>query len=562
MQRMKVTVTTMSPIVLTTESNTTVMTETHDTINGSILRGVIAKQYMDMRNLGKDAHLDEGFRRLFFGSLRFSDANLACPGGRRSFVLPLSMQKEKPKAAISGSKEPVCIQDMMRVADLNQGKKGMKSFGGFAVMTDDGLIRTVSVLKDVSLHMSRMSDEERKKGRSADGGIYNYESVSPGQKFIGYVIGDEAELSELRAQIGDTFECRIGRSKFTQYGRCCVALGVPKDVPRLSANDLEKDATILLRLDSPLLYSGMVEPQNDTVLTAEQVLEMIAKVMNARTDSNAFHCGRVFSANAEVENYVGVWGMKRPREHGLAAGTVFSLAKDGAWTEEDFEALTDILYRGVGRRTEEGFGQIRHWPEPKGLWTKASGDGEQKTVPAAVGKVSKEAAEIAKKSFERRIVEQLRIEAAINAKSAVHDTRTNGLSGLTHFFSRLSGILDNAKIETRQTAGLRTRYSHKLRDEIPPNGPLAGNLRMLRVNGRSLHDLLVEGFEVLHADCPVWKLLETNEQKTKAFMESIELKESDVNLTDGQFFYEYWHWFFRYARKKAVTKQKEAEGDA
>lgn len=558
MKRMKITVTTVSPIVLTTESNTTIMTETHDAITGSILRGVIAKQYIDARDLGKDAHRDEKFRRLFFSSLRFTDANRACPGGRRSFVLPLSMQKEKPKAG-----QPEKIEDLMRAANP---AKGMKSFRGYAVLTNEGLIRKVTVSKDISMHMSRMNDSERKKGRSADGGIYNYESIDAGQTFIGYVIGEEAELSELRAQIPDSFECRAGRSKFTQYGRCLVKCEEPKDIPGLSANDLEQDGTMILRLDSPFLYDGMDVPQINeagqcAMTMAKQALGLVVDAMNARTDSNAFRIGKVFAADAEIDNYVGVWGMKRPRELALAAGTVFSLAKDGDWTEQDFDALSDIMYRGTGLRTEEGFGQIRHWPKPTGLWTEPKRSGKEETAAAAIGKVSDNVAAIAKKAFERRIIEQLRIDAAVNAKSAVHDTKTDGLSGLTHFFSRLDGILGNAVSEAGKTTGLRKRYGQKLQDEIPEKGPLAGNLQRLRVNNRTLHDVLVSGRDVPYQDCPPWTLLGADEQKTKAFMDAVGLREKDLDFSDGQFFCEYWHWFFRYARKKAVTKQKEAESD-
>lgn len=560
MKRMKITVTTFSPIVLTTESNTTVMTETHDAITGSILRGVVAKQYIAARKLGKDAHRDDRFRSLFFGSLRFADANLACPGGRRSFVIPLSMQKEKPK---TGRLEQ--IEDMIRT---DHPTKGMKSFCGYAVLTDEGLIRQVEASTDIALHMSRMSDTERRKGRSADGGIYNYESISAGQKFIGYIVGDETALSELRADLPDSFECRIGRSKYTQYGRCLASFEEPKDIPGLTAADLEKkDGSVILRLDGPFLFEEVAELQLDASgqcvpITATRALEAVADAMNARTGSSTFHIGKVFSANVEIENYIDVWGMKRPREHGLAAGTVFSLTKEGDWTEQDFDALTDLMYRGVGRRTEEGFGQIRHWPEPKGLWArpKTSGTGGPAVLPFK--KASAAVAEIAIKAFGRRIAEQLRIDAAVNAKKAVHDTKSNGLSGLTHFFNRLDGLLDDAANETGKTTGLRERYSQMLRDEIPQKGPLNANLHALRVDGRSLHDILVEGYEILYKDCPVWKLLSVNEQKAQSFMEAVDLPKGGIDLADGPYFYEYWHWFFRYARKKAVTKQKEAEIDA
>ncbi len=571
MKQLKVTVETKSPIVLTTESNATVMTGTHDAITGSILRGVLAAQYIDACGLGKKAHQNEEFRRLFFGALRFTDANIACDDGERSFVIPFSMQKEKAK---EGQTE--AVEDLMRV---NSPQKGMKSFGGYAVLTDDHLIKTVSAAKDVSLHMSRTSEEERKKGRSEDGGIYNYESIDEGQTFIGWIIGEEADISALRAHIPNEFKCRVGRSKFTQYGHCSVNFGELEDVPALIAANIEKES-VILRLDSPLLFDEADEPQlneagQHVIVTAPNALGLIVRALNARTGSSAFHLGKVFAAGAEIENYVGVWGMKRPREQALAAGTVFSLVKDGDWTEQDLDALTGVMYRGVGRRTEEGFGQLRHWPIVAGKWAKPKTNGSKEPDSLRFEKASEETAKIARKAFERRLAEQIRLYAAEDAKNAKYDralynSKEEGLSGLTHFFSRLDHLLDagqNARgadgRKQEKTVGLRKSYQKTLKDVVRPKGPMESNLRKVSIaaSGRSLYDMLLENSELPVSGRRWMQDVGTKEARTKAFMDVVGLEESMFDLTDGQYFYEYWHTFFRSARKRAVTKQEEAERD-
>lgn len=576
MKQLKVTVKTESPIVLTTESNATVMTGTHDVVSGSILRGVLAAQYIDACGLGKKAHQNEEFRRLFFGALRFTDANIACPDDdKRSFAIPLSMQKEKAKAGQTEAGQTEAVEDLMRV---DSPKKGMKSFGGYAVLTDDNLIKTVSAAKDVSLHMSRASEEERKKGRSEDGGIYNYESIDARQTFIGWVIGEDADISALRAHVASEFKCRVGRSKFTQYGRCSVKFGELEDVPALIAADLE-NGSVILRLDSPLLFDGADEPQPNEagqgkIVTAPKALGLIVRALNARTGSNAFSLGKVFAAGAEIENYVGVWGMKRPREQALAAGTVFSVGKDGDWTEQDFDALTDVMYRGVGRRTEEGFGQLRHWPIVTGKWTKPKTSGNKEPAPLLFKKASEETAKIARKAFERRLAEQIRLYAAEDAKNAKYDralynSKEEGLSGLTHFFSRLDHLLDaeqNARgadgRKQGKTEGLRESYRKTLKAVVRP--PMENNLRKVCIaaSGRSLYDMLLENSELPVSGRRWMEDVGTKEARTKAFMDVVGLEENMFDLTDGQYFYEYWHSFFRSARKRAVTKQEEAESDA
>lgn len=571
MKQLKVTVKTESPIVLTTESNATVMTGTHDAITGSILRGVLAAQYIDACGLGKKAHQNEVFRRLFFGALRFTDANIACDDGERSFVIPFSMQKEKAK-----EDQTEAVEDLMRV---DSPKKGMKSFGGYAVLTDGNLIKTVSAAKDVSLHMSRTSEEERKKGRSEDGGIYNYESIDAGQTFIGWVIGEEADISALRAHIPDEFECRVGRSKFTQYGHCSVKFEELKDVPVLIAANLEK-GSVILRLDSPLLFDGADEPQPNeagqhVIVTAPKALGLIVRALNARTGSNAFHLGKVFASGAEIENYVGVWGMKRPREQALAAGTVFALGKDGDWTEQDFEALTDVMYRGVGRRTEEGFGQLRYWPIANGKWAKPDTNENKEPDPLPFAKASEETAKIARKAFERRLAEQIRLYAAEDAKNAKYDrtlynSKTEGLSGLTHFFSRLDHLLDagqNARSadgrKQEKAKGLRKSYQQTLNNVVRPKSPMENNLRKvyIAVSGQSLYDMLLKDSELPVSGRRWMEDVGTKEARTQAFMDAVGLTKDMFDLTDGKYFYEYWHSFFRSARKRAVTKQEEAERD-
>ena len=56
-----------------------------------------------------------------------------------------------------------------------------------------------------------------------DGNIYNYESIDAGQIFGGEILGDEKILRKLIAY--------VGRSRFTQYGKCLVTFGDVEKVP-------------------------------------------------------------------------------------------------------------------------------------------------------------------------------------------------------------------------------------------------------------------------------------------------------------------------------------------
>ena len=181
MKQIKVCIKTMEPVVLTNKNNTTIMTATNDYFSGTIVRGVIANEYININKLGKNAHENNDFIELFFDKLRFTDANLEdVITGKRSFKLPISLQKNKEGTDLIDLINP-------EAEFPGAGYKGLKNFG---VLTDDNQIRIVDIKKNISFHMSRSNvgggdQSERLAGRSIDGSIYNYESKNPNKKFAG-----------------------------------------------------------------------------------------------------------------------------------------------------------------------------------------------------------------------------------------------------------------------------------------------------------------------------------------------------------------------------------------
>ena len=70
MKKAVIYVETLSPVVLSTENNSTVVTETKEFFSGTVLRGVLAARYIQQQKLKKKAHRDKTFRKLFFGGIR------------------------------------------------------------------------------------------------------------------------------------------------------------------------------------------------------------------------------------------------------------------------------------------------------------------------------------------------------------------------------------------------------------------------------------------------------------------------------------------------------------
>lgn len=530
MQTMKVQIRTKAPVILSALGHNSVMTATQDFFSGSVLRGIFAARFIETQELGRAAHEDADFMRLFFGGLRFVDGYPVEPtSSARALRLPLSLQR---------SKDGSVMRDLLQKdAVLEVGFKNMK---GFAAVCGRELY-PVAVRKGISLHMSRSdlgdgTGKERLAGKSKAGGIYNYEAIAEGQLFEGLICGSTEELCRLRSRLGaDRFTCCVGRSKYTQYGLCEITLLPAEELPALTA---PADERICFRMETPFL------PHRAILGNAASMIAEIITALNARVGggiSIAQGARSIFAKAEEIDNFVGVWGMRRPRETALAAGTVFAVEKQGGWRDSDMGALHALLYDGIGRRREEGFGQLRLW-DGAGLQR-----GTAKTNAPAARELSIESRRIAEQILLAHIIEQIRVCAATDVEEAC---RTFPRSA-RHAFSRLESTLGV------HAQGARDRMRQLWADAGNEQIPMRKMLRQVRVAGRALHEYLSDP---VHDEMPY----AASERKSLMADENLAAAAEEIGMRGGiaellqreEIFYEYWHAFFRYARKAVVQTEK------
>lgn len=545
MKQLTMKIRTLAPVVLSSMSNATVMTASHTYFSGSIVRGMLASRYIKEQNLGEHAEEDEDFLSLFFDKLRFTAAYPLTKEGKRTFALPFSLQR---------SKDGKDLLDLLQ----DEGKAGFKSLKGFGVMTEEGIL-PVDVRKTINLHMSRSDQKnkdgkERLAGRSLAGGIYNYEAIDADQDFMGIIYGEEAELRKLRDRVNaESWQSQAGRSRFTQYGTCEISLGPVEDVPVPAVET--KDGAVCLRADAPIL------PYEPLAAKAAEALNPLLEEMEEKggyidpdkDEPEPLHFEidtkpqSFFGKTEMVENFVGVWGMKRPREQALSAGTVFWLRKkDGDFTERDKKALQSVLYEGVGKRTEEGFGQLRIWNgSPKKLVTK------QPKAEARMNHLQDTVRKHAEAILMKHFVAQVQVWAAEDVQAAKGFFPENG----AHFFSRLDALLGGQVKKSQEHLANGIAYEMG-------NGstPFAKGLQKVSACDRKLRYYLTEA-----------KLSEMpyNQRDWQKLAEEMHLKEAmqAIGITDGlgrfqsyeTLFYTYWHWFFRYGRKAAAGAGKGDE---
>ena len=547
MKKIRVKIETLSPIVLATRTNTTVMTSSHDFFSGTLVRGMLAERYIEAKNLGDQAQEDENFLGLFFDKLRFVAAYpVRASDGKRASLVPASVQRLKDGEA---------VRDLLSDAP----EAGYKTLRGFAVIEDGG-IEKVDVAKNISLHMSRSNVKERQgkergssslerlAGRSRDGAIYNYEAVEKGVRFEGEVFGEDAALESFMDALGTaSWTAQAGRARHAQYGACRVQLEPVEFMPESVEPDA--DNRISLRLETPLLAA------DDLLSSAAAALQQIVDRLNEGTAGGfSLHAydpkrsaaqgdveNTVFADFVEVDNFVGIWGMKRPRAVALAAGSVFAVEKESAWTESDKERLQRLLYDGVGARTEEGFGQLRLWHlQPLSL-AKRMQQKERRAVRSP--EVRKGAKKLLLCAAQRKMV----VYAAEDVQKLA------GGNGVSHFFARLDSLWmrGQANMQGALREGIRSQKGNA-------TTPFAKNLDAIKLNGRSLEELLMKANL---ADMPYnkerrWKK-ELGED-LEAFLEDVGEPDFLTSVTAKEaLFYAYWHNFFRFARKAAAGKGGE-----
>lgn len=519
MYQLKFSLETLSPVIVSAMSNSTIMTKTHDEISGSIIRGVLASKYVDEKKLGNNAHKDSDFRKLFYGDLKFLPANPEI-FGKRAFVLPLSLQRGK-----KGTDDANKVQDIL--SEKNP-LKGYKSFRGLGSVTGEKISKA-EVNKNIFMHMSRNSDSERLSGKSEDGNIYNYESLDAGQTFRGVIVGCKDELEKLSVALNlekNSLSAYIGRSRFTQYGRCRLTFEKIEEI------ELPKfGKKIYLRLETPLV------PSEDFFIGAEKILSAeVVENLNESCGKKTFELGQIFASNVEIENFVVPWGMKRPRISALAAGTVFELKTSQSLSDADLKILGEKIFSGFGTRTEEGFGQARLWESRN--FTYAELDEDEIAEPKSF---SRQTVKIAEKILMARCLEQIRIYAYEDAEQLKPQLKRGNF---THFFARLDGILSGIP----KKEDVRKKFAEQLELEIRDGSLFKEHLKDFSMsNGQKFFDVLT-----CKTDFP--RKFDDLE-KYSDLIKKLEIKNSDS--AKNKFFAEYLQNYFRYARKFAAGGGEE-----
>lgn len=494
----------IDPLLFAERGADNILVTTKRYIPGSAIRGALAHLYINAHKL-QNAYEDTNFFDLFLsGKVRFLPAY---PIGCReleqgdAFVMPLSLMRSKDKTQ---------TVDLTAAAE---NKAGFKKLQGFVVKKDSKLYQIDTDAK-IELHMSRSCEGERINGSSREGNVFNYEYLEAGQLFKGAYLADD-DVAELLLEL-NVEVLHLGRAKSAQYGKCLYAA-----MPVKEAQQVALDDKLYLLAQTPYIAFGSWQ-------RVEQAASELLGELEARLDCELAKDGlQIFAAAESIDGYVGVWQAKKQAERALSAGTLIELRLNGA---VDSAKLQEALLQGLGKGTEDGFGQFIIW--------------QPLTKPELVDKppkkqfenivLSDEVKETAKRIIRERLLQEVRQQAAQDAQSG--KLKIN-LENSNHILKRIEGLMYSDKSKSDiQNIIKGDEFKKKAKD----------NLRNIKYDGDELFKLLTEDKTSYHGINWLGKL-------NLAYSSKSELQRligsNAFELDANEVYREYWLWFMRHAVK-------------
>ena len=338
-----VTLTTLSPVIISRQDGDMSTLQTDDMITGAQLRGALARAFMQQHRLTKEnAHENEAFYKLFlsgevqYGNLYYNNA------------IPVPAFVHKPK--YDEKAKPVNV--------FEAGKGITKPVGGMGTLQVQHGSLTVqkwaAPQKQSNFHNSR---QNRTAGRNTGGELFYYEALQEDQNFYGSVTGTPEAMQVFAQAFGPQLQIRLGRSKSAQYGEALLSV---KPLSTQSNTVRYGDGSYLLVAESPLV---LVNACNFPAVNEATLKEALHHALGLDVTLE-----QVAGSTTQVESYNAVWQAKSRKYPAYTAGTTFKII------EAPNELPAEIR---IGKFTELGYGRCRIMSYEKNIAVEESRQNQQ-----------------------------------------------------------------------------------------------------------------------------------------------------------------------------------------
>lgn len=518
MQRLKYTITTLSPVLLPVNTGDPNTVNTCTFINGSAILGAYAHRYIasKLTHLSKSdqACQDPTFCSWFLqGGLMFTNAYPVNPKtGQVHHISPFSIHKEKNDSLINGKPYIDLLFTDPKKLDVST-----KSLDGYIRMEGERL-ETCSVNTSLNFHHAR----NPKTGTTEEGLIFNYESIDAGQTFEGNIIGEPDALNEFLQFAHATNENRLhlGRSKNAQYGG--IEMKIASDQPEqffsevdalcLEEPDFDDDTLSLTLLSDLILYNEEGFSTTDVAY--------LEKLLGVKI-------GKTYLKTGYVENFVSVWGLPKPSEACFKAGSAFLVEACN-----DPKRLLKFQQEGIGERRHEGFGRIvLDWQTARnGLkkFPKGQNDLKRPALPVP--------------TFARNMIEQTVKDVIVKKIKLAAITKANQ-------FIHLPGRSQIGRLEAMAQASTQQELIKKL-DKLRKTA--RDKLEACRTGSETLLDFL----KTEHTDLKIEAIFKQKEYESlKKLADEIQFAPANDSEFLFKLYQDYLTTFFTIMRKRASTQK-------
>ncbi|HOV91199.1 MAG TPA: RAMP superfamily CRISPR-associated protein [Syntrophorhabdaceae bacterium] len=498
MYKLDYVITTLSPVIVTKNAGDPNMVATEEYISGSSILGALATLYIRQNNITTNAHGDDFFYKCFLsGKIIFSNAYICDEDAPRDYYIPAPLSLQRSKDDTEGK----TIYDLL-FQDLTELEKSTSYIGGFCNISDTS-IRTKEVKR--SLHFHHERDYER--GTTKKGIIFNYESINEGQTFKGALFSiDESLLKKLVDTFENPLEVTIGRSRSAQYGRAKVEF---KDPVKFEP-DVDHDDELSLTFTSPAIILNEYGFPSVDINTLQNVLGTGVEIIKA------------FIRSEPYEGYNSVWRLKKPSDMCISAGSCLLIKAEG----EALTRLRELELKGIGQRTNEGFGRFVLGMQREETLSKIE---FRKDLKKPSPSMPEEVKKICKSLIQENILKQASLEAIRDAKGFSEERNRPPTKSL---ISRLEAMI--RKDGNMNIDKLRKTAKDKLEDCDNGNTTLLDFLKRDR-------------------DSVTKNSLDSITTSHQSFLREINYNSSADEDFKDNLYRQYWLSFFAYMRKALKT---------
>ncbi|MHA1439591.1 MAG: RAMP superfamily CRISPR-associated protein [Promethearchaeota archaeon] len=333
-KRMSYLIKTLSPVLLTSHKGGQNTVRTNKYISSLTVRGLLANKYIKLTGIeSKKAHEDKYFYELFLNNKILINFAYPFVDGKVFYPTPFTIQEEK-------GKESNILYNIL----ISEPLKNTKAIHKFCYIDDNNKILIFNPKTIIFFH----NRKKNYRGGESPEDIFYYEAISKDQGFKGFIYGDENYLKEIKNLFGYKFKAEIGRSKSAQYGQIEFIFGEIEDFREYDFKD--EDELILAALSPIILYNenGLSEISN----------EILKKYLENYLKCNIKEIKSIIN-QTKVENYVGIWNSKSPRDLAFAIGSTFLLKLNKPVNDNVNKLLNQMEIEGIGAKRELGYGRVK-----------------------------------------------------------------------------------------------------------------------------------------------------------------------------------------------------------